>query len=71
MTPEPVLFVLDHRGMGDIIILLFRLILVTFFKLLFSSPACPEIKVNETMKASQQSKRNSKLFEDCPPGGIP
>ena len=47
MTPEPVLFVLDHRGMEDIIILLFRLILVTFFKLLFSSPVCPEIKVNE------------------------
>ena len=47
MTPEPVLFVLDHRGMGDVIILLFRLILVIFFKLLFSSPACPEIKVNE------------------------
>ena len=47
MTPEPVLFVLDHREMGDVIILLFRLILVIFFKLLFSSPACPEIKVNE------------------------
>ena len=47
MTPEPVLFVLDHRGMGDVIILLFRLILVIFFKLLISSPACPEIKVNE------------------------
>ena len=48
MTPEPVLFVLDQRGMGDVIILFFRLILVTFFKLLFSSSACPEIKVNET-----------------------
>ena len=23
MTPEPVLFVLDHRGMGDVIILFF------------------------------------------------
>ena len=47
MTPEPVLFVLDHRGMGDVIILFFRLILVIFFKLLFSFPACPETKVNE------------------------
>ena len=47
MTPEPVLFMLDHRGTGDVIILLFRLILVVFFKLLFSSPAYLEIKVNE------------------------
>ena len=47
MTPEPVLFMLDHRGTGDVIILSFRLILVIFFKLLISSPACPEIKVNE------------------------
>ena len=47
MTPEPVLFMLDHRGMGDVIILLFRLILVVFFKLLFSSPAYLEIKVKE------------------------
>jgi len=46
MTPEPVLFVLYYRGMGDVIIILFRLVLVIFFKLLFSSPACPEIKGN-------------------------
>ena len=51
MTPEPMLFVLDHREMGDVIILLFRLILVIFFKLLISSPACPEIKVNEVNEA--------------------
>ena len=50
MTPEPVLFVLDHREMGDVIILLFRLILVIFFKLLFSSPAYLEIKVNKANK---------------------
>ena len=71
MTPEPVLFVLDHRRMEDVITLLFRLILVIFFKLLFSSPSCPESKLMKLMKASQQSKRNSKLFEDCPPGVIP
>ena len=50
MTPEPVLFVLDRKGVENVINL-FRLILVIVFKLLLSSPACRESKVDEAHEA--------------------
>ena len=71
MTPEPVLFVLDHRGMGDIIIFIQVDTCYILQALIFFFQHVLKPKLTKLMKASQQSKRNRKLFEDWPPGIIP
>ena len=71
MTPEPVLFVLDHTVMGGGDYNSFIQVDTCYASSsYFLLQHVPKPNLAKLLKAFQQSKRNGKLFEDCPAGVI-